>query len=49
MLNTFPYALKKGIEMAEEIKSYQILSDVEMVNKGQLFTYGDCITIIRAI
>lgn len=49
MLNNFPYASKKGIEMAVGIKGYQILSDVEMVGKGQLFTYVDCITIIRAI
>lgn len=38
MLNTFPYALKKRIGVAVGIKGYQILSDVEMVNKGQLFT-----------
>lgn len=44
MLKTFPYALKKRIGMAVQIKGYLILRDVEMVNDNV-----DCITIIRSV
>lgn len=35
--------------MAVVIKGYQILSGMEMVNKGQLFPYVDCRPVISAI
>lgn len=35
--------------MAVVIKGYQILSGMEIVNRGQLFTYVDCSTTIRAM